>query len=99
MMRRLEHPPYEGVLRDLGLFCSEKKKLREIRVYEYLKGGYKEDGGRISSVIPSDRTRGKGHRLIHRRTAGITVKVTVHCHGLPKEFLDFVTWNMFKRHL
>lgn len=56
MMRRLKHPPSEDVLRDLGLFCLEKKKLREIRVYEYLKGGYKEDGARIFSVIPSDRT-------------------------------------------
>lgn len=56
MMRRLKYPPSEDVLRDLGLFCLEKKKLREIRVYEYLKGGYKEDGARIFSVIPSDRT-------------------------------------------
>lgn len=35
MMRGLEHPPYEGMLRELGLFCLEKKKLREIRVYGY----------------------------------------------------------------
>lgn len=29
----------------------------------------------------------------------ITVKVIVHCHGLPREFLDFATWSMLNRHL
>lgn len=59
-------------------FHLEKKKLREIHVCEYLKGGYKEDRSRIFSVIASDRTRGKGHKLIHRRCS---MNIRNHCEG------------------
>lgn len=38
-----------------------------IRVYKYLKGGCKADGARLSSVVPSGRTRGNEHKLKHTR--------------------------------
>ncbi|KAK4828514.1 hypothetical protein QYF61_026936 [Mycteria americana] len=38
-----------------------------IHVYKHLMGGSKEDGARFLSFMPSDRTRGDGHKLNHRK--------------------------------
>jgi len=46
---------------------EEKAQEDLINVWKYLKGGCKEDKARILSVVPSDRTRGTGHKLKYRR--------------------------------
>jgi len=60
MIKELGSLPYVERLRELGLFSLEKRRLREdlVTVFQYLKGGYKEDGDSLFTRSHMEKTRG-----------------------------------------
>lgn len=91
-------------LRDQRLFSLEKRKLRGnlVNAQKYLKGRCEENDARLFSMVPSDRTGYKGHKMEHRKFrtnirknfSGLTV--TDHWNKLLRQFIVFPSLEILK---
>jgi len=104
-MKRMEHPSRDKRLREVGLVSLEKRRLggNLIYVYKYLKRRCKENRTRLLSVVPSDRTRGNGHKLKHSkcppniRERLIIVRVNKHWPRLHRDVVESPSLEIFRR--
>lgn len=107
MMRGLQQLCYEERLRKFSLLSLGKKWLREnlTNTDKYPKGGCQENEARLFPVVPSDLTRGNGHKQEHRKLHlsmsenFFSVGLTEHCNRLLREAVEFPSMEMLDFHL
>jgi len=74
-------------------------------VYKHLKGGCKEDGTRVFSVVSRDLTKGNEHKPKYRsfplntKKHVFTVSMIEHWHRVPREVVESPSLELLKSHL
>jgi len=107
MIRGMEHFSYEERLRELGLFCLEKRRLQgdPIVAFQYLKEAYRKDREGLFTRMCSYRTRGNGFKLkedrfrLEIRKKFFTMRVVRHWNRLPREAVSAPSLEAFKARL
>ena len=107
MLRGLQHLSYKDRLRELGLFSLEKRRLWGdlIAAFQYLKGAYKQEGGKLFERVENSRTRGNGFKLKEGRftldvRGKFFTRTVVRCwNELPREVVDAPSLEVFKARL
>lgn len=103
----LDHLSYEERLRYMELFSLEKRSLSGglMNMYKYPRKESKEEGARFFLVVPSDRTKGNGHKLKHRKLPLniskdiLSVRVSKHQQSLPREIAASLSTEKSESHL
>ncbi|PKU49449.1 hypothetical protein llap_314 [Limosa lapponica baueri] len=104
MIKGLGSLLYWGRLRELGLFSFERRRLREdiITMFQYLKGGYKEDGDSLFTRGHMEKTRGNGYKLLlgrfrlDARGEFFTMTTISHWNNVPSEVVDSPSFDTLK---
>jgi len=96
-------PPDGERLRAPGLFSCRREGERDlINASKYLMGRSQVRGARLCSLVPSNRTRGDGSKLEHRKFHTnlkknfSTLRVTKPWNKLPRELVESPSQEVLK---
>ncbi|KFQ35892.1 hypothetical protein N331_00787, partial [Merops nubicus] len=104
MLRGLEQLCCGDMLRELGLFSLEKRRLQGdlTAPFQYLRGAYKKAGEGLFTRVCSDRTRGNGFKLekgrfrLDVRKKFFSTRVIDPWNRLPREVAEAPSLETFK---
>lgn len=104
-VKGLENKTYEEWLRDLGLFCLKKRRLKGnlIALYSHLKPSCSEEGACLFSQVTNGKIWGNSfnlHQLKFRldiRKNFLMFRAAKHWDTVPKEMVKLSYLEVFKK--